>query len=352
MFPPGRGPGDSGNAELDARLAGTWQAGTAAVGQLLDIPAGKEALLAGPALVQDLTARRPGLAAGPGRRAWQRRRRLGFGLAGGVAAVLAVVVAVALAATGAPGSRPDGGAIKTVDLVRRVDRALTAAEPGQLAQMTVTSSGAAGTLVSKEWSYGNRWRLVTDWPGGRPDYAEGFRSPATFTLVSYRARAWARHQVRAVPARTLGPRGCGQPAAAFPLLFQPWLQAAGMAASSRPATVARDLRAAISCGALVVAGRQRTGGVNAIKLTSRPGSPISETIWVSPGSYLPVRVTARSATGNHILSQTATISWLPLTAQSLAKLAVPVPAGFRRVPLWLLLRRTSAGLAQKVRAAS
>jgi hypothetical protein len=95
----------------------------------------------------------------------------------------------------------------------------------------------------------------------------------------------------------------------------------------------RSLRAAISCGTLVVAGQQRVDGTGAIELASRPGSPISETIWVSPGTYLPVRVVLRLARGQPVFQQTADITWLRPTAQNLAKLTVPIPAGFRRVPL-------------------
>ena len=97
--------------------------------------------------------------------------------------------------------------------------------------------------------------------------------------------------------------------------------------------VATALRTAVSCGTLTVAGRQLVDGTEAIELKSRPGSLIAETIWVSPDTYLPVRVVTRSAPGAPALQQTANFTWLPPTAQNLAKLAVPVPAGFRRVAL-------------------
>ena len=78
---------------------------------------------------------------------------------------------------------------------------------------------------------------------------------------------------------------------------------------------------------------QSVDGIEAIKLTSRPGSFISETIWVSPSTYLPVRVVVRSASGAPAVQQTADITWLSPTAQNLAKLTVPIPAGFRKVSL-------------------
>jgi len=137
--------------------------------------------------------------------------------------------------------------------------------------------------------------------------------------------------------------GCEPVVAALPTLLHPGLPlepgiagllAAGLfSASSPPATVARALHTAIACGTLTEDGRQNVDGIEAIKLTSRAGSPISETIWVDPGTYLPVRVVIRSAGGFPVTQQTADITWLPPTAQNLAKLTVPVPAGFRRVPV-------------------
>jgi hypothetical protein len=87
-----------------------------------------------------------------------------------------------------------------------------------------------------------------------------------------------------------------------------------------------------------VAGRQRVDGIEAIERASRRDSLISETIWVSPGTYLPVRVVVRSGPCTLFPQQTADITWLPPTAQNLAKLTVPIPAGFRRVPLLQALR--------------
>jgi hypothetical protein len=82
-----------------------------------------------------------------------------------------------------------------------------------------------------------------------------------------------------------------------------------------------------------VAGRQRVDGIEATELTSGPDSPISETVWVSPGTYLPVRVVARAAPGEPVFRLTANITWLAPSPQNLARLAVPIPAGFRKVQL-------------------
>jgi hypothetical protein len=285
----------------------------------------------------------PGPAVTTARAGWpvaSRRRRILCSVAG--AAALLTVGAVALAAIGVPGAR-HARVDTTAYVVQRVDSALSAAEPGAIAQLTVTTrsapvpGGKTTTTTAEEWSYGDWWRSVTNSQSGHPAYAEGFSPAAGYTVVSYRTRTWARkhgRRVRAVPslAPATGPRGCGQVVADLPLLFQPGLPASGSAASSLPATVARDLRTAISCGTLAAAGRERVDGIEAIKLTSRQDSPIAETIWVSPGTYLPVRIVVRSALGGSFLRQTANITWLPPTAQHLASLTVPIPAGFRRVP--------------------
>lgn len=327
-----RAHGDGGNAELDARLSGSWDAAAAAVGKILDVPAGKQALLASSGLSREAAGMPAGTAP---------RRRLALRSVAGVAAVLAAG-AVALVAVVVPGPRHHG-IDATAYVVKRVSSALSAAEPGEIAQMTITTRSAAlpggttRTTTAEEWSSGGRWRLVTYSPAGRPVYDEGFSASSLYTLVSYQTRTWARqHGLRGPTGLALGPagpHGCRPPGAAVPLLFAYGLPGTGSSASSLPSTVARDVRAAVSCGTLAVAGRQRVDGVEAIELTSRPGSLISETIWVSPGTYLPVRVAVRPAPGQPGRWQTADITWLAPTAQNLAKLTVPIPAQFHRVRL-------------------
>jgi hypothetical protein len=280
----------------------------------------------------------------------RRRRRLALRSAA-VAAAALTAGAVALAAAGMPGARQNGTAL-TAYVVKRVDSALSAAGPGQIAQMTVTTTrsavtpgGTTATTTAEEWSYDGQWRSVTYSPAGHPVYDEGFSTSSGYTLVDYQTRTWARQpgKLSALPslgplfglsrpaAPVSGPRGCESVVAAAPLLFRPGLPGIGFSASSLPAASA--LRAAVSCGTLTVAGRQRVNGIEAIELASRPGSPISETIWVTPGTYLPVRVVIRSAYGQPALQQTADITWLSPTAQNLAELTVPIPAGFRQAPL-------------------
>ena len=301
-----------------------------------------------------IAAAEPGPAAGPpvrrGARAHRTaaeaarsgRRRLALSSAAAVGALAAGAVAVlAVVAPGTGGGHAD----TTAYVVKRVSSALSAAEPGEIAQMTVTTrgpgtyGGKSTTVTTREWSNGNQWRLMTYSPDGRPLYDEGFGSSSLYTLVSYQTRTWVRqHGLGPGPAGVSvlpGPPGCqSSPGAASPLLFAYGLPGTRSSASSLPSTVTGELRAAVSCGGLTSVGRQRVDGIETIELRSRPGSLASETIWVNPRTYLPVRAAIRLALG-HLPGrpQMANITWLPPTPQNLAKLTVPVPSGFRQVPL-------------------
>jgi len=258
-----------------------------------------------------------------------------------VAALAAGASAVALRAAGAPGvdhDGTDGPADRGSYVVKRVSSALRIAETGEIAQMTVTTDGAAlpggrtATTTSEEWSRGEQWRSVTGSPAGHLAYDEGSSATSLYTLVSYPTRAWAREPGLGRPAAPASdPGSCKSAVAAHPLLFQPGPPGSGFSAGSA-LTVASNLRAAVSCGTLAPAGRQRVDGLEAIQLMSRPDSLISETVWVSPRTYLPVRVVIRPPHTKRE-SLTADITWLPVTAQNLAKLTVPVPSGFRHVRL-------------------
>jgi hypothetical protein len=235
-------------------------------------------------------------------------------------------------------SSADGPAVDTAFVVKRISSALSAADRGEIAQMTVTTRAAATSggrteaTTAEEWSFGNQWRSVTNSPAGHLLYDEGSGTSSLYTLVSYLTRTWARQPGLGHPsARRSDPQGCASMVAALPLLFQPRLPDSGLT-GHQLVTVVGDLRAAVSCGTLAGAGRQRVDGIEAIKLTSRPSNMIS-TIWVSPGTYLPVRVVIRPAHGKPGPLQTADITWLRPTTQNLARMTVPIPAGFRQVSL-------------------
>jgi hypothetical protein len=323
--------------------------------------------------------------------AHRRRPRLAQRSAAGAAAALAVgaVAAVAVVVPGALRGATGKQAVDTAYVVNRVDSALSAAEPNEIARIAITAqrtaapAGKTTTISAEEWSYGDQWRSVVNLPTGQPVYDEGAGSSSVYTVVSYLNKEWARQAGLGRPNAALGPAlpaftsllgrplaplfgppaarasgpafkpvirqakaqrlrsGCTPVIATAPRLFQPGLPGIGLAASSVPGVafsanslpIAKALRSAISCGVLTESGRQRVNGIDTIELKSRSSSPISETIWVTPGTYLPVRVVIRSSSGGAVPLQTANITWLAPTAQNLAKLAVPIPAGYRHVSL-------------------
>ena len=270
----------------------------------------------------------------------RRRRRLALpSLTGGVAVLAAGAAALAVLAL----PRVNGTGQQAVDaayVVKNVSNALTTAAPGTIAQMKITTSGGPnGTTTAEEWSNGSEWRSVTYSSPGHPAYDDGYSTTSGYTLVSYPSKSWARQTGLGrpyAPASASLPsvkHGCNVVLGGFPVLFRLGLPGTSTSASSLPTTIATELRTAVSCGSLDVAGRQTVDGTETIKLASRPGSLISETIWVSPSTYLPVRVTVQSPAGYSPTRQTADFTWLPPTAQNVAKLTVPIPAGFRKVPL-------------------
>ena len=275
--------------------------------------------------------------------AQRQRRRVALRSAAGVTALTAGTAAMALVLLpSAVRNAASGPAVETAYVVRQVSGALTAAEPGDIAQMTITTTGNAlpsgmpTTTTAEEWSYDGQWRLVTYSSPGHAAYDEGATASSTYTLVSYLTKTWARQSGLGRPTpfpsgSAAAKHSCAPTFTGFPLLFHFGLPGIGSYASSLPSTVATALRTAVSCGTLQVAGRQQVDGIQAIELKSRPNSLLAETIWVSPGTYLPVRVAVRATPGGPGLKQTADITWLPPTKQNLAKLTVPVPAGFRQV---------------------
>lgn len=335
-----RNPGDGCADELDARLSETWEAAAAAVGRTLDLQVGREALLSGSELPPgraDGTPVPAPVARGTGR----RQRRLVRGSVVGAAVALAAG-AVALVAVVPPGSGIHGSggpglpatgksAVTTAYVVRHVDSALKRAGTGEVARVTITTSGR---ISAREWYYGDRSRSITYLASGKPLDDVGINaSSSAYTLVNYQKQVWTRQAQLSGPTPPAGALvpGSGNCKAVLPALswvFQPRL-GIEIPGSSPPASVASALRAAVSCGALTIAGRQYVDGAEAIKLTNRAGSLIPETIWVSPDTYLPVRVTTSLAP----LKRTANITWLQPTAQNLAELTVPIPVGFRRVSL-------------------
>jgi len=115
-------------------------------------------------------------------------------------------------------------------------------------------------------------------------------------------------------------------------------------ANAFPGSATPHLRAvilkALSCKLFALAGHQRIGGVDAIKLVMkpRPGLPIRETLWLDPSSYLPLRASV-AFRGSHgqVSLLVQDYRWLPPTAANLAALHAAIhhatiPSRFRMLP--------------------
>jgi hypothetical protein len=94
--------------------------------------------------------------------------------------------------------------------------------------------------------------------------------------------------------------------------------------------MADQLRTALSCGELKVVGSGTAGGVATVKLSGDFNGMGTVTYWVNATTYLPFRFT--SAGGGGRTAET-NLQWLPPTAANLAKVNVPIPAGFTQVPV-------------------
>ncbi len=98
----------------------------------------------------------------------------------------------------------------------------------------------------------------------------------------------------------------------------------------------------IRCGTIKVSGTEQIHGIKTIRLEvvkmSQLGSGLHETIWVKRTDYAPIRI----ITGQGTTSRRADMSWLPPTKANLALLRVPIPSGFRRVPLSQIFSSSSS----------
>jgi hypothetical protein len=162
------------------------------------------------------------------------------------------------------------------------------------------------TGVMVMWTYQHNMTVSAFTASGQLIFTEevtaGERRATTVT-VAYSDATWWRATVT-LPPGALDP---AQPGCRFP-------QDPG--SGGWPAFIRQEL----SCGAYHEDGRQRAGGIDAIKLTGSSGL----VLWINPSTYLPVRQV-------DLGPSTTDFRWFRATPASLAKLNVQVPAGFRQV---------------------
>ncbi len=268
-----------------------------------------------------------------------RQRRIALGAAGITGTALAAAITV-LGATSVTSTAPQprGGGLPaqtTAYVVGRAERALAAAERGNLMQeLRVTAHGSLFILATQVpttlaeraefWTYRGQFRDEGFTARGTPVFnasavyvPAGQRRTVLATGVDYGSRTWSRWTVRAHLAPRL-PRG---PCSAY-------LPAPVGEQINWPARI----REALRCAAYRATGRQWIDGIHTIRIaTARPPGGVGQIFWVDPATYLPVRAVWAWPSGKPTTVLSGDFRWLAPTKARLAALRVSVPAGFRRV---------------------
>lgn len=201
--------------------------------------------------------------------------------------------------------QPNGGVTMPLNAQGAIERASQLnvwAYRGQLRQQGRT---AEGTLV-----FDADRTTVTSAPG---------QQTITGTGAVYTSRTWW-HAVSTVEV------GTAQPACLTTSLAPP---VGG--ATDWPA----QIHEALACGLFRIAGPQRVDGTDTVKLVATRPQPgpagVRQTLWVSPATYLPIRVSWTWPDGRHQGSLVGDFRWLAPNPARLRLLTTPVPAGFRQV---------------------
>jgi hypothetical protein len=272
----------------------------------------------------------------------RRRRAARAALAGGTVVVAAALVAVGLnAAVSSPprrSARIAPPARTAAYVVRQVERAVAASE-GRLIQYAYTVDlGPGGKPIpgyEASWLYGSEpgptgtgdMRRIDVW-GGRVHMAYGSAwadGKQTQTAVNYDSKTWDRGLQRL--------RGSSYKPPRCPVTLVPPAGSFGYSAF---------LRQALECGTFSVAGRATVDGVRTIEIVNLAASAsVRVDYWVSPQTYLPVRLVYDTDTGNtqpgvDRTDEQTDFRWLAPTKANLALLDVRVPAGFRKDPYQIL----------------
>jgi hypothetical protein len=258
----------------------------------------------------DVTAA-PGLATAVRRRRTRQRWATGTALA---VPVLAGGVALALVAGGSParhGTPPVAahpGAATTPAADPRLRDVAYVSQQSQQALGTIDqyvvheTYTADGQPKGQDWAdgQGSRWLSVRE-PVSDPPFAtlntiEGGKS--TFLIVDYRAHTWFRSELPATSD----------------------IKGLGIAFGDTDA-----LRTDLKNGLYVIVGQEQVDGRDAVHLRYNPppGEPAHAQLWVDPQSFLPLKWI-----GDKGVPVATTFEWLPRTPENLARIALPVPAGF------------------------
>jgi hypothetical protein len=250
-----------------------------------------------------------------------RQRRRVMTRAAAVAITAAVVTATAVVA-----GTTDTAMTLTARLAGNVESALGTAVAGDDILYAQATDG------QDWWYYRGPGKLVSRLEGfqsaGHPLVDQGFAGTSaggTLTFVDYGARIWfTRTSTGKLPPVSAPQTSCNTDIS--------------VRLGQGSATLAANIREALACGQLTSEGTENVNGVNAIKLVSVQTAPgprravLTTTLWVDPATYLPARFEQTRTANGQTISVAQNVTWLPPTSANLARLQVPIPAGFEHVP--------------------
>lgn len=267
----------------------------------------------------------------PGRKPGQRRM---FVIVAGCAVAAAVAGLLAVLLPGSPATQGTGTQIETTAFVARVEHALSlsgqrklvgyarsvyppgySAEPVAADTLQVGPSGDPSSPWNVRylvrWSYQDTSKVSAFTAAGHRAFDLRVAPVAgmlTSTGVFYRSGTWWGGTIGLVPAGN-------RPA---PTHCSPQIE---LGTGGWPAFLRHEL----SCGEFNKGGRQRIGGVEAVRLAGGGGQEI---FWVNSKTYLPVRAIFTTPTGERIQTD---FGWFTPTRARLAELHLSIPPGFRHV---------------------
>jgi hypothetical protein len=265
----------------------------------------------------------------------RRRRAARWGItAAGTASIagLAAVLALSSSTPAARIARPVDGTAYTVSNVVRVLDSLppgsilfdkqTSLHPGsgQGVDYSWSTQDDSGSLITREQTrdrqYTTAGELETD--------EELTYTPTTRAGVDvdYQTRTWSQFTA-ALPAGSASASASASPPSCAAGVPYGW--------SPDPQLEAAMLRTAISCGILTATDGGIIDGVSTVKLSQRPGSPTTITVWIDATTYLPVRIDQVWADSSSADTQ-MDMRWLPPTPANQANLTLHIPAGFTQKP--------------------
>jgi hypothetical protein len=250
------------------------------------------------------------------------RRRIPGAVA--VAAVAAAAgTAVALIPAGS--AKPAPVVTKTTAyVVSHVTRALDAMPGNTVFFMQMTTVPASSGNISDHWDAGQQSRMESFTLTGQPvvDGLISLSGPITHMTqtiidVNYQNKTWWR-------ASNYYGNG------SVPATRWNCTNATTDSIDGNAQEMAAQLHTLLSCGELKVVGSGTVNGVPTVKLSGDFQGGPETTYWVNARTFLPFRFTAPRGGGAPMLEWN--MQWLPATAANLAKLNVPIPAGFTQVP--------------------